>query len=51
MTDKELEKVLTMFQTNLAVVQAGFDLRRSDKGQELVEKAIGNLSQIIDKLK
>ena len=50
MTDKELEVLLTMFQTNLAIVQLDDTLSRSDKGQKLVEKAIKNLDSVLTKL-
>jgi len=50
MTDKELEELLTRFQTNLAVVKANDDLQHSSKGQDLVEKAIENLDSILTKL-
>jgi len=50
MTDKELEELLTMFQTNLAIVQANDDLNHSTAGQELVEKAIKNLDGVLTKL-
>ena len=50
MTDKELEELLTRFQTNLAVVKANNDLQHSSKGQDLVEKAIENLDGVLTKL-
>ena len=50
MTDKELEELLTRFQTNLAIVQANDDLNHSSAGQDLVEKAIENLDGILTKL-
>ena len=50
MTDKEMKKLLTRFQTNLAVVQANDDLQHSSKGQDLVEKAVENLDSILTKL-
>ena len=48
-TDKELELLLTKFQTNLAVVRA-YELRNTPKGEELLEKAMGNLSRILTEL-
>ena len=50
MTDKELEVLLTRFQTNLAVVKANDDLQHSSKGQDLVEKAIKNLDGVLTEL-
>ena len=50
MTDKELEELLTRFQTNMAVVQAYEALCPWDKGRELIEKAIKNLDDILTKL-
>ena len=50
MTDKEMEVLLTRFQTNLAVVEANDDLRHSPNGQDLVEMAIKNLDAILTQL-
>ena len=50
MTDKEMEVLLTRFQTNLAIVEANDDLQHSTKGQELVEMAITNLDAILTQL-
>ena len=49
MTDKEMEVLLTKFQTNLAVVGAYEALCPWDKGRALVEKAIKNLDDILTK--
>ena len=50
MTDKEMEVLLALFQTNLAVVQVKDYLAQSVAGQVLVEKAIKNLDHILTKL-
>ena len=50
MTDKELEELLTLFQTNLAVVQASEALIHFATGEGLVNKAIKNLDGILTKL-
>ena len=50
MKDKELEKLITMFQTNLAVVQANDSLGPFAAGKDLVQKAIKNLDSILTKL-
>ena len=50
MTDKEMEVLLTRFQTNMAVVEAYEVLCPWDKGRVLVEKAIKNLDGVLTKL-
>ena len=50
MTDKELEELLTMFQTNLAIVQVSETLIHFAVGESLVDKAIKNLDSILTKL-
>ena len=50
MTDKEMEKLLTNLQTNLAIIEQNDDLRMYALGEALVKKAIGNLSEILDKM-
>ena len=49
MKDKELEELLTRFQTNMAVIEAHEALCPWDKGRVLVEKAIKNLDDILTK--
>ena len=50
MTDKEMEVLLTKFQTNMAVVEAHEALCPWDKGRELIEKAINNLDGVLTEL-
>ena len=50
-TGKEFEELLTVYQINFDVVSKQDILERIPGGHELVEKALRNVDEILDKLK
>ena len=50
-TDREFEELLTMYQINLDLVSKQDMLDRIPGGTRLVEKALKNMDEILDKLK
>ena len=50
-TDREFEELLTMYQISLDLVSKKEMLQDIPGGKELVEKALKNMDEILDKLK